>query len=108
VAALLALLSASPPAWAGARADPVREVAGRLRLVGNAPFEELLVTDEAGLDWYIEPERESDFQGFEQRTITVRGELEVVDMVLANGRRIGERRILRRARRISAPPRDAP
>jgi hypothetical protein len=70
------------------------EVTGRVRLVGNVPFVELVITDANEQDWYIDTDSRPVLVTYEQRIVTVRGTLELLDLVLANGRRVGTRRIL--------------
>jgi hypothetical protein len=115
-AALVALLLSPLCAWARGQADNtvpelvegtentvmVLAVTGRVRLVGNAPFAELVITDANEQDWYIDTDSRSVVASYEQRVVTVRGTLELLDMVLANGRRIGVRHILRDVQLIRA------
>jgi hypothetical protein len=101
-AALIALLLSPICAWARGQADNTVEVTGRVRLVGNAPFAELVITDANEQDWYIDTDSRPVVAAYEQRVVTVRGTLELLDMVLANGRRIGVRHILRDVRLIRA------
>jgi hypothetical protein len=88
--------------WARGQAGDVVEVTGRVRLVGNIPFAELVITDASEQDWYIDMDSRSVLTAYEQRVVMVRGTLELLDMVLANGRRVGTRRVLRNVRLIKA------
>jgi hypothetical protein len=99
---IVALLLSPFCAWARGQADDVVEVTGRVRLVGNVPFAELVITDANEQDWYIDTDSRSVVAAYEQRVVIVQGSLELVDMVLANGRRIGTRHILRDVRLIRA------
>jgi hypothetical protein len=71
------------------------ELSGRVRLLGSEPFPDLVLTDRDGADWYLEgPDRRA-LQAYEQRTLKVRGRVELRELVLANGRSLGFRRFLR-------------
>jgi hypothetical protein len=70
-------------------------VAGRVRLVGTALFSSVVVTDEEDQDWYVENEDREKLARFEQRQVTVTGEVEYQDIILANGEKVGVRRFLR-------------
>ncbi|MDR2419061.1 MAG: hypothetical protein LBD79_08400 [Treponema sp.] len=89
--------------WARGQADDVVEVTGRVRLVGNVPFAEFVITDANEQDWYIDTDSHPVLATYEQRVITVRGVLELLDLVLANGRRVGMRRVLHNVRLVEAP-----
>ena len=69
-------------------------ITGRLHLVGSDPFPETVITDEAGNDWYIAEDGRKTLSRYEQQTITVQGTVELREMILANGRSLGFRRIL--------------
>jgi hypothetical protein len=71
------------------------ELRGRVRLVGSDPFPDLVLTGGDGEDWYLEgPDRRA-LQPYEQRTLKVRGRVELRELILANGRSLGFRRFLR-------------
>jgi hypothetical protein len=70
------------------------ELTGRLSLRGSEPFPEPVLTDGEGHDWYITREDRRILSGYEQRIVTVRGRLELREMILANGENQGIRRIL--------------
>jgi hypothetical protein len=70
------------------------ELTGKIRLVGSEPFPELVLSDDGGHDWYIDRESRGSVSGYEQRSVTVRGKVELKEMVLADGRSLGYRRIL--------------
>jgi hypothetical protein len=87
----------SAPSVPGPNGTPVRggdwvELEGRIRLVGAEPFTDLVLTDGAGQDWYLEGP--GTLRSFEQRTVKIRGRVKLREMVLANGRRQGLRRSL--------------
>jgi hypothetical protein len=99
-AALPAAAPEAMPAAAPLSPDlpgPAEEVTvrGRIRLVGNVPFTELVISDEEGNDWFIEGPAQDSLMSRQHETLTLRGEADYQDILLANGRRIGTRRILR-------------
>jgi hypothetical protein len=71
------------------------EVTGIIRVVGNEPFSELVITEEGMQTWYIEEESKALLGGYQQRNITIRGTVELQEMILANGRHLETRRILK-------------
>jgi hypothetical protein len=81
------------------------ELSGRIRLVGSEPFPELVLSDAGDHDWYIAGESRNLVSGYEQRTVTVRGKVELKEMVLANGRSLGYRRVLSELVVLTKPPR---
>jgi hypothetical protein len=70
------------------------ELSGRVRLVGNEPFPELVLTGEDGRSWFIAPEDRAVLSAYEQRTVTIRARVKLREMILANGQRLETRRIL--------------
>jgi hypothetical protein len=70
------------------------EVSGRVRLVGNEPFPDLVLTDQEEHTWYIDPADRKILSPYEQRTVTIRGTMDLKEMVLANGKSLGSRRTL--------------
>jgi hypothetical protein len=70
------------------------EVSGRVRLVGNEPFPELVLTDTKEHTWYIAPDDRKILSPYEQQNVTIRGTVELQEMVLANGKSLGSRRTL--------------
>lgn len=70
------------------------ELTGRFSLWGSEPFPDLVLTDEEGHEWYLARENRKLLSGYEQRVLTVRGRLELQEMVLANGQYLGTRRVL--------------
>jgi hypothetical protein len=73
----------------------VVEITGIIRLVGNEPFNELVITEEGRQTWYIEGENRAILSRYQQRNVTIRGTVELQEMVLANGKYLGIRRILK-------------
>ena len=78
-------------------------VRGRVRLVGSEPFPEIHISDENGVDWYLERREGRALLPYQQRIITVEGEAHTLELILANGEYAGVRRILRNIR-IQAEP----
>jgi hypothetical protein len=70
-------------------------VTGRVRLVGTVLFSNVVVTDEDDQDWYVEDEDREKLSRFEQQQVTITGETEYQDIILANGEKVGVRRYLR-------------
>jgi hypothetical protein len=73
-------------------------VTGRVRLVGTALFNDIVISDGEGRDWYIEGEDREKLAMKEQRQVTVRGTVESRDIVLADGKKAGVRLVLRKIR----------
>ncbi|ULQ60559.1 hypothetical protein K7I13_04520 [Brucepastera parasyntrophica] len=80
--------------YESAAAGQVVEITGRIRLVGNEPFPQLVLTDMDSNDWFISDESRKLLAGYEQQTVSVRGRVELLEMKLANGSVVGTRRIL--------------
>jgi hypothetical protein len=70
------------------------QIRGRVRLVGNMPFPQLVISDDER-DWYLEGDDEALLRGYEQRIVSVEGNPEYHDLILANGQKIGTRYLLR-------------
>jgi len=70
--------------------DNVIRVTGAVRLVGNDPFLELVIS-ESGRDWFIEVEDEQKLRDLQQRTVTIEGIETVTNLRWANGLPAGER-----------------
>jgi hypothetical protein len=70
-------------------------VRGRVRLVGNRPFAELLIAGEDGIDWYVERGEGEFLEDYQHRIVTVRGKVRVQELILANGVSLGSRWVLR-------------
>jgi hypothetical protein len=78
-------------------AVPILTIHGRLRLVGGEPFPDLVLTDPEGNEWYLDRQYRKALEVYQHREITLRGEAETREMILANGRVLGTRRFLRNA-----------
>ncbi|MDR1802957.1 MAG: hypothetical protein LBQ94_05065 [Treponema sp.] len=75
------------------------QVTGRVRLVGNEPFTELVITGE-NRDWYIEKDEQDKLRDLQQRTVTVEGIESVTALYWANGLPAGNRYSLKDIRII--------
>ncbi|GHV87000.1 hypothetical protein AGMMS50255_2960 [Spirochaetia bacterium] len=80
--------------WESEISGQIVELSGRVRLVGSEPFPELVLTDEGDHTWYIDPADRQTISAYEQQTVTIRGTVELKEMVLANGRSLGSRRTI--------------
>ncbi|MDR2484201.1 MAG: hypothetical protein LBD55_02260 [Treponema sp.] len=81
----------------------VVEITGKVRLVGNMPFPQLVITDSENLDWHIDEGEKKTLAGFEQQTVKVRGTVELLEIRLADNQYMGVRRLLRH---ITLPEQD--
>jgi hypothetical protein len=79
---------------------PLLQIRGRVRLVGNMPFPQLVISDDEH-DWYLEGADEALLRGYEQRIVHVEGRPEYHDLILANGQKIGTRCLLRNIKIIA-------
>ena len=93
LAAALPALGGKSDAESASENDAVIQVTGVVRLVGNEPFTELVIT---GLDheWYIAENEKELFEHLQHRTVTVEGEETVIALMFASGLPAGDRRIL--------------
>jgi hypothetical protein len=82
---------------------PLVRVTGRVRLVGSEPMAELVISSDTG-EWYMGRDVQKEFMRWQQRTVTVEGREERVELRFANGRSAGTRRILHNITLIDAPP----
>jgi hypothetical protein len=85
-----------PPEESG---EKTVRVTGRVRLVGTALRNSLVVSGEDG-EWYIEGGDMDALTALQQQNVTLEGRLYSENMVLANGQYIGKRLILREVRII--------
>jgi len=69
-------------------------VTGRVRLVGNEPFTELVITGE-GASWYIAHDEREKLHLLQHRTVTVDGEESTREIWFAGGQYAGLRRDLK-------------
>ena len=77
--------------------NPPVQVTGRVRLVGNEPFPELVITG-TDREWHIEKSEEYKLKDLQQRLVTVEGIETVTTLHWANGRPAGERYSLKEIR----------
>lgn len=105
------LLAAALPATAGGSAegkggslwetaeDGQRVVVGgTLRRVGTGTFNDLVVTDADGKDWYVERAAAAELGAYEQKPVKVEGVVKLRKMKLANGKELPARRELSEVR----------
>jgi len=78
-------------------------VTGTVRVVGNMPFPELVITDSAGLDWFVDDKGKAALEKLQNQTVRVSGLLFKQNLRLANGRELGEKRLLREVRLAEKP-----
>ncbi|MCL2127312.1 MAG: hypothetical protein FWH38_03575 [Treponema sp.] len=92
-------LAAVLTAQDGGAGKPVAEqgavirVSGIVRLVGNDPFYELVITG-ANNEWYISGGEMHKLESFQNFTVTVEAVETVIPLKYASGRPAGDRRIL--------------
>jgi len=86
------------------------QITGVVRLVGNEPFTELVITgnvisaageSNTALTWYISNNERAQLHNLQQRTVIIEGEETVTELTLANGRSAGTRRDLKNIKIIS-------
>ncbi|MDR2602246.1 MAG: hypothetical protein LBC53_07330 [Spirochaetaceae bacterium] len=75
------------------------KVSGRVRLVGNNPFPDLVITGE-NREWFISKEDESKLLDFQQQFVTVEGVETYADLSFANGLSAGRRYTLKNIKLI--------
>ncbi|MDR2364156.1 MAG: hypothetical protein LBD65_07050 [Spirochaetaceae bacterium] len=95
--------SAGPAGIVNPGEPEIVRVRGRVRLVGSEPFPEIYISDENGVDWHLERREGRALLPYQQRIITVEGQADTLELILANGETAGVRRILRNIR-IQAEP----
>lgn len=61
-------------------------VTGLIRLVGSEPLAQFIIETESGEIYYLPPAYRRDNPGLINSTITVQGELEVIEMVTVDGK----------------------
>ena len=76
------------------------QVTGIVRLVGNSPFTEIVITGQEK-EWYIFREEDALLRDLQHQTVIVEGEETVRELRFANGLSAGERRTLRDIKIIS-------
>ena len=93
-------LLAGLSAWGGREEKPLMEVTGVVRLVGNEPFTEMVISGPEG-EWFIEKDDEYKLKDLQYQIITVEAEETVINLTFANGMPAGERRSLKNLRIIT-------
>ena len=103
-------LAAVLPALGNREKDSVVQVTGRVRLVGNEPFPELIIWKEegsadrianAGKAWFITREDRHLLIHLQHRTVTVEGKETVEELSFVSGNSAGQRHTLSNIRIIS-------
>jgi len=89
------------PAWGNREKANIVRVTGTVRLVGNEPFSEIVISNSDNA-WYIPRDEKAKLTDYQHRTVTVEGEETVTEMKFANGVSAGTRRELRNIRIINA------
>jgi len=91
---LAVLLPADGEEKSGTGQYPTVQVTGRVRLVGNEPFTEFVITG-SDKEWYIPEDEVYKLSDLQHSTITVKGIENVVQLTFASGNPAGERRTLK-------------
>ena len=61
--------------------EQVVEIVGKVRLIGNMPFFDIVITDHNNEDWYVSDENDKKiFQNYDQQAVTVRAQTEFTEM----------------------------
>jgi len=100
LALLILMIAVTALPALGRREGTVVEVTGTVRLVGNAPFYELVITGEEH-EWYVAKEDQQKLWDLQQRVVTVEGSETVTRLTFVNGFSAGERRTLKDIKIIS-------
>jgi hypothetical protein len=91
-------LFAEPASDLSADAEPADgarvRLHGRVRLVGNMPFPEFVITGADEVDWYVHGEDRKKIEAFNGQLVVVTGTARVRRMYLADGAFAGLRRRL--------------
>ena len=88
------------PARGNIEKSPIVEVTGLVRLVGNGPLTELVISG-PDKEWYIEKEEEYKLRDLQYQVVTLEAEESVINLTFANGFSAGERRTLRNIKIIT-------
>jgi hypothetical protein len=91
---LAVFLQADGEEKGGAGQYPTVQVTGLVRLVGNEPFTELVISTDDNA-WFIEGSERYKLNNLQYRTVTVKGIENVIELTFASGIPAGERRTLR-------------
>lgn len=82
------------PDWKTVESGAPVLLTGRVRRVGSALFQEIVITDAEGRDWYVDKTEQAAIEAYEQQVVTVRGVVRLREMTLANGKKLEDRREL--------------
>ena len=75
-------------------------ISGRVRLVGNEPFSELVISGQE-FEWYVAKDDEHKLRNLQYRNVVVEGTETVRELIFANGVSAGLRRTISNIRIIS-------
>ncbi|MDC7218732.1 MAG: hypothetical protein PQJ59_02265 [Spirochaetales bacterium] len=84
----------TPADWASVREEDKVMVEGKVRQVGNAPFSQIVITDDRGNDWYPDEEGMALLKRFEHQKVKVTAKVHLKAMTLPNGTELAAQRIL--------------
>jgi len=99
-AIFLLLIPALLPARGGKEKTKTVQVTGIVRLVGNEPFSEIVISNSDNI-WYIPRDERYKLHDLQYQTVTVEGEETITELKFANGQSAGTRRELRNLRVIT-------
>jgi hypothetical protein len=91
---------AVPGDWAAAKSGQKVAVSGTLRLVGTGLFNDYVITDAQGHDWYVDKAERAAVKGYEQRAIAVEAVVTRESMTLADGTKLEDKRALKKIKLI--------
>jgi len=81
--------------WNNIKTGDILKIHGIIRRLGNEPFSTLVLTDQEENYWYLDIESIKEFLLPEQEYITVIATVERKLMILANGKIINDKRIIK-------------
>lgn len=87
---------AAPGDWVAAKSGHKVAVSGTLRLVGTGLFNDYVITDAQGHDWYVDKAERAIVKRYEQRPIAVEAVVTRESMTLADGTKLEDRRVLKK------------
>ena len=97
---ILAVGAAALSAAGGKDKGELVEIRGRVRLIGNEPFTELVISAD-GKQYHIEEADQSKLKEMQQKTVTIQGMVTEEELRFVNGRPAGVRRTLSKIKIIS-------
>jgi hypothetical protein len=80
--------------WEAALDGQSVEVFGKVRRVGNDPFSRLVITDSGDHDWDVDKEGQKTLSMRETQTVSVSAIVKVLPQLLANGKRLPDKKEL--------------